>query len=45
MQVPESKTNETKKDRIPAIMFLFCMMVALGFFVTALVLRGQYVPV
>lgn len=45
MQVPESKETETKKDRFPGIMSLFCMMVALGFFVAALVLRGQYVPV
>ena len=45
MQVPESKTNKTKKDHIPTIMFLFCMMVAFGFFVAALILRGQYVPV
>lgn len=38
--VPESKNNQKNLDHFPKLMFTFCMMVALGFFIAALFLKG-----
>lgn len=38
--VPESKDEQTKVDHFPKLMFTFCALVALGFFIAALLLKG-----
>ena len=39
MQVPESMNQDKKNDIVPVIMVCFCGLVALGFFVAAIMLN------